>query len=366
MTVYFLFMGALCLVYAYTRRFKDGAKFESFIDGARTRGDYYFSVCTAGLLALLMGLRGSSVGADVANYELKYGHYAIAGLNNEILYEWVNNFFSAIGLPWQGFLMLMALFSSICLLVFLYKYSDNLLLSLIMFLTIGLFQLYMSGLRQCIAISLCLLAFIALQKKRNVIFFILVALAYGFHNSAIVALVAWPFFKIPLDKKAVAIMASLALAAYAFRTPLANLLGWLAPARYQDLGTYNLGEGYDINVLVIAINALIPIFCLVVDRFNHWSSSNARRTHSTMMMLACLNLILVVLSTSSFYIGRLAYYFQSSQLVIVPNVISHCDNGHLKLLLQMLVVALCVADFAISVPGGTLAIDHYVFFWQIG
>jgi len=142
------------------------------------------------LLFLVMGLKHPSVGVDTAQYLYRY-HYVPYPLDSDIFAypEWVfygfSTILSKIGIGDQGYLAIYALIISASFSRFFYKYSTDIFLSFYLHLTIGLFDLSLSGMRQMFAICIILLSFDFLMKNKLVPFVISVIIAYFTHNSAI-------------------------------------------------------------------------------------------------------------------------------------------------------------------------------------
>ena len=113
----------------------------------------------------------------------------------------VLNWLFARIIQWPQFILFFeAAFCCGITLRFIYKYSDDVVLSLLGFMSLGVMGFYLTAFRQSIAISFCLLALEMADKKKPVAFIILVLLAMSCHGSAIVFLPAYFLIKIKVDK----------------------------------------------------------------------------------------------------------------------------------------------------------------------
>lgn len=224
-------------------------------------GDKMYVVVIGIVLTLFMGLRATTVGCDVVQYINRYNSanelYNLGTSYSEWGYNYLSYFFHNI-LNWdfQAFLFIISLMCIASISVCIYKYSDNALLSIITYLTIGNFTINMSGLRQTIAISLTIIAIFMAERRKPVKFYFLVLLATIIHNSSIVFLPVYFLWGRRINRKQGIILLGVASAAVFYRSLLTPVITILSPKRYSKI---DLAEGYAINILVI----LVPIiFCI--------------------------------------------------------------------------------------------------------
>ena len=86
----------------------------------------------------------------------------------------------------QWLLIITAIIMTVCTLKFISKHSEDVVVSLVMFICLGLFTFNMNGMRQCIAMSICLLAYDCIKNKKFIPFALLILLAMSFHKSALI------------------------------------------------------------------------------------------------------------------------------------------------------------------------------------
>ena len=85
------------------------------------------------------------------------------------------------------------------MLQFIKKYSDNYLISLFTFVTLGVMPMMLSALRQSIALAIVFYAYTFLFERKSIQYFSLVFLAAGFHVSAYIMIPA--YFILPIFRK---------------------------------------------------------------------------------------------------------------------------------------------------------------------
>ena len=154
------------------------------------------SICCGILLFLVMGLRHPSIGSDTSHYLYKYLNLTVDQFMDSNSYEFgfifFNYFLYNLGVGPQLYLIITSAIIAFTISYFFYNYSKNIFFSFYLFLTIGLFTMSLSGIRQMLSVSFCLLAFISYNKLTNYKYLVSISfliLSYSFHNSAIIFLV---------------------------------------------------------------------------------------------------------------------------------------------------------------------------------
>lgn len=215
--------------------------------------------------------------------------------------------------PWpQAILYAEALICVAFTFRFIYKFCPDVFLGVIGYLSQGLFIFELTAFRQGIAISICLFALEFVQKRKFIPFLATVAIAYMFHNTAIVFL---PFYFIAK-----------------FRPTLLNalyymvgtfLLFWLAPS-LMSVGSNVTGSDYNQAlikgtllgpIINISIYALTLFFIFVIAKDNkavHDFDLNWKWN------MTIFGLIVYLLRFVSVPFERISFYFCASTMVLLP------------------------------------------------
>lgn len=319
-------------------------------------------------LLVLLGFRHISVGTDTKQYEYLYSisseHLAI--VKHDRGYYVFSNFFNQLGLSFQFYNFIVAFILVGSLVIFYATYSKNISFSALIFMTIGLLPMYMSGTRQSLAISICLMAYVWADKHRGLIHTILaclvVWLASTFHSSAVVCYVAIAVItlRLRLSRQGLIALVLIAAAAMVYRNQLANLLFYILPEKYLN---YDLNADYRINPLLIIIAIMIPAFCLIFDVDTERDGKYSPE-RTWMYLFSCANILFTILAKNSMYFSRIAYYFVHVNSLLIPNMISTQRLRTNAYVMYIVIGVICMLYFLISIPGGALGIDNYMFFWQ--
>lgn len=158
-----------------------------------------FSCISAIVLALFSGLRNISVGFDTVNYYSDYENVkdGVASLHStEFGYVLIEKFFSSLGLPTWGFILLFSLISLIGLYMAYSRMLQKAFVGLAFCYYYARFFILrdMNQIRSSLASVIVLFSFKFVKEKDFIKFAIIVLLASSIHLGAIVAILVYPIF----------------------------------------------------------------------------------------------------------------------------------------------------------------------------
>lgn len=325
-----------------------------------------FAIVVCILLIGILGLRDPSVGVDTMQYQSRFEQaselVSVQAFQSEFGFNYLNYFFHSIGFSFQAFLFVLLALYVIILVSFLYKYSTNVYQSAMYYITIGTFTMAISGLRQTIASAILLIAMHLTLKRKHLLWAALAVLAaYTIHNSAIVLLPFLLLRNVRLKRLEVGALIAASTLVLIYRNFLFPVVNLLRPARYADIALFST---YKMNPLLILISISIPVFCLLMIPSEDQLTGRYDSVTSNLFIYSCVNIFFTILTLNNNQIGRLAYYFNISNLILIPLALKSIKDSRWRLLLSAAIMLLCVLVFLISTPGGTLRIDQYKFFWH--
>lgn len=211
------------------------------------------------MIFLIYSLRSTSVGRDIAGYMETYieaGKHDIFSLDYvyfENGYTLFINICSNMGISFQWFLVITSIIILLPIYYFIKLYSDDKVLSCLIYVCYMFFEFNLTGLRQAIATSIVLLGFILLfnNKRLRLLKYILcVLLASTFHKSALLSLVFIPFFYFRNYKISIVFLTLFGLIALLFRENIIKFIGSVAD-RELDSGS-GIYFGWNIVFLIIS------------------------------------------------------------------------------------------------------------------
>jgi hypothetical protein len=320
-----------------------------------------YIIMAGGSLFLLMSLRHVSVGTDLIGYYYEYlnSELYLSLRHNELGYSYFNHFFRNIDVNFQLYLSIIALITVFSISKLYLKFSHNIMLSYYLFITLGLFGMTLTGLRQSLAIMITIFAYTSLMENKRLKFFILVGLATLFHNSAIIFIVIYFIKKIKITKRKGIVLYILTLLSFFIKDILITLVITISPERY--IRKYLIVES-GVNPIVILVYVAIPIAVLLV--WNRDSmEEKIKESTSIMILMSLINIVIYFIAIDIPMVSRFSYYFMIYNTILLPNVIESIKSKDTKFIAKGVCIILSLIMFLMSTPGGSLGIDNYKFFW---
>lgn len=329
-------------------------------------------------LSIILCFKSYTVGPDSISY---YGMFSyiinnpIYTINLEKGFVLFNKFLGCISNEPQVIFIATGLIISYSICQLIYKKSTIIWLSIIIYLTIGLFSFNLSGLRQSIAISICIFSYSFILQRNFVLFLLIVLFASSFHHSAISFLIAYPLYNLKIDRKTLIISAFIALFVLVFSKYFINSILQLFPS-YQDyLDTESrFGRniiGGDVRVASIfktGINFAVFSFSLLLWNKIKDIKNTCYSIYMEMKLLILFSLVATIIMFSSInatVFERVAMYFNAFYIILIPKIISYIEDKNIKILSIIFVVSFCLL-YAIIVsiyrPEWNSFLD-YSFFW---
>lgn len=237
----------------------------------------------------------------------------------------------------------------------IFKYSEDVQLSFIVYFAFGLYAMSFSGLRQSMAYAITFFATDSMIKNKKILFVLLVVLASMFHKSALIFLVALPLSKITMTNKNLVISIITLVALMPFVGSISSfLVTALFPDRYQN---YNTFGGQAINMLLLYV--ALSLFSLKIpindNKFNG--------TVKTMILCSVASQSLGIINAGA--MTRIGYYFSMYFLFLFPLLVKYYAPTERKLVTLLLSLALLIF-FVIGMSGGYMDIVPYHFCWEKG
>jgi len=308
-------------------------------------------------IILVMSLHTSSIDViyDINGYYNFYKDASVYSLSEliansrfEIGYILLNKIFAMI-LPNPQFIFaIVSIICVSCAWYYIYKNSNNLLLSVLCFVTLGTMTFEYTAFRQAIAMSICLLAVEFIKKKQLVPFIAIVLLAFTFHKTALCFLPSYFLLnsKFTPQKIVYYILCAPIVVFYAsYITSIGNKL--------FDMDFY----GYIGNDFGGTVQILIFIITIVLSLIYR-----KQLTMPVFVNMVILGLMVYLLRYSTLAAERIAFYFTAGLIIALPNAINQITNMHIRRFVNNSVVVLSIALFAYRLSYMTLA--NYHFFWE--
>ncbi|MBR6559015.1 MAG: EpsG family protein [Clostridia bacterium] len=203
----------------------------------RKRNKMTFVLFFLGLFVLL-ALRDITVGTDLRTYKVIFetcfdsAFESLSDLQWELGYTVYNKIVAMVSTNYRFFLILTAVFVLIPVYKLYSKETKFSFLAIVLFINMPCFLMIFSGLRQAMAISIGVLAYMAVENRRYILSILLVILAIAFHVSAFVLFLIYPAFLFRIKTKHLLYIVPVLIAIYLFRVPMLNFLIGFLPTHY--------------------------------------------------------------------------------------------------------------------------------------
>ena len=332
-------------------------------------------ICICFILFFFMAFRADTVGADTINYvnifrninyrrldgllysNVNLGDYYVKVENGYALYNIIINFFSdtphTITFV-NSLLIIVLLFAAIK------NQSPDILLSIWLYITLGVFQTEMNMARNAIGILLCYIGFKYIKERNFIKYLIIVLLATSFHFTSIIFIPLYWLAEIKLSAKNISIgfivITAVSMASSIFK----RYLMFIVPTAYR---IYFEKETINLSSYILGIFYLILIVFVIccIDSQKRLDSINSNGIGSWA----------VILNLAFFYIGynfdfgtRVAALFGPYLIIFIPQIINlGINNKNKKNLITWSVYILCGVQYIMRLTinniGSTMPYQFY-------
>ncbi len=304
-----------------------------------------------------MAFRADTVGADTIQYvnifkninrpdsigvlysNISVGEYYVKEENGYVLYNVLVKFFVSLphAITFTNSLVIVTL-----LFITIKKQSPDMLLSIWLYITLGVFQTEMNMARNAIGILLCYIGFKYIKERKLAKYLIIVLLASSFHFTSILFLPLYWLSEIELSAKNISIGFILIMAISVFSSFLKRFLLFIVPDVYIGyIGMETIDfSGYILGIFYLGLVVFVLLF---MDKNNRLNSINSNSIGSWA----------IILNLAFFYIGynfdfgtRVAALFGPYLIIAIPQLISSgIDNQKKKDIVTWLVYLICGCQY---------------------
>ncbi len=326
-----------------------------------------FCVVVCAEMILFAGFRALTIGADTSTYlnaltyykSLPQGEILSAKLvypfDFEIGYFFLTKLCAYLNFSSTMFLLLIATMTYVPLITFVYKYSKNPLISVLVYFAFGLFAYSVGLFRQMIALSICLCAVPYIRKRKLIQYLLLCAFASLFHLSALIMIPFYFLNYLDLRKnktKFYILVIVLEILCFIFaRSIIIEILkNFKLYAGYEG-GKYDVQGGSYFNLIFLNILLFLGMFVVVprVDKFDTICVKG--------IAVAC---IIQSCSYAMGIMGRLVCYYSIYEMILIPLVAENLVKE--KSIVKITTVILLFGLIFISLKNNIL-MQNYHFIW---
>lgn len=323
--------------------------------------DRLFLIISFLFIVLLSSFRSYHVGPDTIQYLQHFertckGYSIHLDERFESGYKFLVYIVSRLSYNEQFFLTIMALIINIPIARFIYKYSTNKFLSVVLYITIGSFTFQLTGLRQSIAMSLCLIAIDFVLSRKLLPFVCIVIFAALFHKSAILFLPVYLFGYKVIRKKRIIVLIMVMITMFFSSIIFENVGVFLGYEEYiNSYGVKNFGGWTIVLILIITL-----VLYLVVKN-NSLTYDYYEKSNNIFFVVVIFALALYLMRYQVRVAERVSLYYRQAVIVLLPNAISRLNNDKTVIILNVLCSVLATLLFFYWLKG---SLYLYTPFWE--
>ena len=296
----------------------------------------YYMIIAGTLVALVMGLRTKYTGSTdtimyvsffqgQVNYDSFFDYYDQHLADTEFIFSETGFYLftwllSRITQEEQMLVLVTSAFVIFSACRFIYKNTQDPPTGLLVYVCLGLFTFNMNGMRQAMAMSICMLGY-ELVKKRKLLWFLLVVfIAMQFHKTAFCFVIVY-FFPLLKEGKANIFWYLVGMVVFLLSV---NVL-------VESFNAFT-GEDYDITaqadgggITVIFIYAACILLGLIM-----YDSLKKRELRTAYLGVVAGFACYITRFFSTAILERLSYYFFYFTLLLIPNLINELEEQERK------------------------------------
>lgn len=318
----------------------------------------YLSICFWPVF-LIPALRHPSIGVDTQAYQgifidVLNNFGAERQFNQEYGFILFNRLVSLISEEPQAIIIATSFVIALGLILFIYFNSENVWLSLFLFITMYYFYFSMNGIRQFMAIMIVANAYYFARKQKFIPFIMMILFASTFHTTALIGIVLYFINRMkPKVSRLINILAFGIIIGIALEFTLGYIAG-LFP-RYQIYLSVVEETG---GIMTAIVYSLIFLFAF-------FFSKQKLKQQFHYIAVSEVAAIMGVLGFFSRIINRPAWFFDVFSIIVIPGIIKNGFDKRAKPLVYTIIISLTLLYNLYYFGYNWHRVLPYRFFWEL-
>lgn len=350
-----------------------------FLTGDTNKKRIVFLIVSFLHLALLMGLRGESVGIDTAHYNNIFLGFGATDWSFNIrnwLYLWYCKLIFAIYPNPQIAIFINSFIICAGVAVFVYNFSKNVVISTYLYVSLVFYFFAMNGARQSMAMSFFLLSCCLIKRRRISSAVIVFILATGMHFTIIAVLpmmlIVYLYTYKQLSNKFLIIFGIVVIFVYLLYSILilqfANLLVhivpnygfYLSPNSVHNIINTSLSLSNSLRALLYLLFVAVAI--IIVFHQNKRRYYNPDNNALSVCLIAVSIGAILVLASNNMLVARISEYYYIFNICLIPNIIERFRKE--KYLFYSVTIILFSTTLCFSFFNNSHGMIPYQFFFE--
>ncbi|CEN91459.1 polysaccharide polymerase [[Clostridium] sordellii] len=336
-----------------------------------------FFYATFMMLVLTYALRSYNVGWDSLNYVDVFASSNSIQWNN-IFNHWMEFGYIALNKVVRYFTdnynflwLIIGLIILIPIFKIISRYSQNIMFSLLIYITLGFYYNGMNQIRQAIATSICLYAFDKIINKEYGKSILITLIASCFHSSAIIflafILAAWKIKDVNI--KCLINFSVITLIVFMFSNPIINFATKFMYSQYfTESNLIKHTKHGDLSMFIVYF--AIMLFGFIYRKRYIKTFESHKKVYDMLLLAIIFSVSLQLISVKLVMIARFSQYFTIYSCILIPNIIKCIKNEKFKLVITYSIL-LCLMGYSyiylnVSENGyGRDGVTPYQFYWEV-
>lgn len=219
--------------------------------------------------------------------------------------------------------------------IFVYRNSKDVVMSSILLITLNFYGLYMSAMRQALAIAVIIFSYRYLQERKYFKYIIGIIIASLFHQTALIMIGLIPFMNIKFKKNYLYVTIFIAIISFMSANVIFNLITKI----FTIYDYYSKSAFFESNYFAALINALVSFVILIVGIYcNVLSEKEIKQENNLMAFIMSISFILYVITMKISIFSRATVYFSFYAIIWIPNSIKQVKDPKQRILINYCVL----------------------------
>ncbi len=333
--------------------------------GEKKKNLIYLGVCFV-IVVFFVGSRSPELYgvADLYNYFDRYRDVMTMSIEEvkefsrmEVGYLRFTKFIATI-VPWEYFIIYFeAAFVTGIMFWYIYRNSESVFLSVIIYVCLGPWQFFLTGFRQAFATAICFIALELIKKRnlwRDIVALGLIAFAASLHTMAWIFLVVFIIRRMKLSKNLILYSFLVFVFIILFADKLIENTNEMLDSAY--VGSYQGSFLGGLIPIIAYLGALILTY-LVWDK-DRDTISESDRINTIMLVFG---LAIYIARYDVRVMERISYFFTPVTPVVLSNAISRQKPKRIRNIMLAICIALCMFLF---IYRASTQLGDYHFYWE--
>ena len=207
---------------------------------------------------------------------------------------------------------------------YIYEESTDVIMSSLIFVLLNCYAMYMSVMRQAIAISIILMAYVMfLKNDKKVKYIISVIIASFFHGSAIFMLILLLLKDRKFEKKYYYVAILVAIVSFVF----SNMIFDVVTLVFPTYAGYKNSSFFASNYFASLINAIVALAFFSYGIMTNKDDDKDREKKNFYSFLILFNFLFYVLTVKINIFARVTTYFNVFNIIWIPMIIDNLKKN---------------------------------------